>query len=86
LHFTPVDQNTHRRDAEGAEILENPQRPLRLGGEKLLGGGSRPQKRKDRGMGKARVYEFNQKRHDKYYSQKRVEVIYTVDKGTIEPA
>jgi hypothetical protein len=46
LHFTPVDQNTHRRDAEGAEILEN---PPRLGGEKLLGDGSRPQKCKDRG-------------------------------------
>ena len=28
--------------------------------------------------GKAKVYDLGQKRHDKYYEQKRVEVIYTV--------
>jgi hypothetical protein len=27
-------------------------------------------------LGKAKVYDFKQKRHDKYYEQNRVEVIY----------
>ncbi len=31
-------------------------------------------------LGKAKVYDFKQKRHDKYYEQKRVEVIYTMEK------
>lgn len=34
-------------------------------------------------LGKAKVYDFKQKRHDKYYDQKRVEVIYTLEKDTI---
>ena len=34
-------------------------------------------------MGKAKVYEFKQKRHGKYYEQKRVEVIYTIERGAI---
>ena len=31
-------------------------------------------------MGKAEVYDFKRKRHGKYYEQKRVEVIYTIEK------
>jgi hypothetical protein len=31
-------------------------------------------------MGRAKVYDFKQKRHGKYYEQKRVEVIYTVER------
>jgi len=31
--------------------------------------------------GKAKVYEFMKKRHGKYYKQKMVEVIYTVEKN-----
>jgi hypothetical protein len=34
-------------------------------------------------LGKAKVYAFQQKRHNKYYEQKRVEVIYTVERDTI---
>ncbi len=34
-------------------------------------------------LGKAKVYDFMQKRHDRFYEQKRVEVIYTVEKGVI---
>jgi len=34
-------------------------------------------------LGKAKVYAFKQKRHDKYYEQKRVEVIYTIEQETI---
>lgn len=34
-------------------------------------------------VGKAKVYDFKQKRHGKYYEQKRVEVIYTVERGVI---
>jgi len=34
-------------------------------------------------LGKAKIYAFKQKRHDKYYEQKRVEVIYTVEKDVI---
>lgn len=34
-------------------------------------------------MGKAKVYDFRQKRYDKFYKQKRVEVIYTVEKDVI---
>jgi hypothetical protein len=34
-------------------------------------------------MGKAKVYDFKQKRHGKYYEQKRVEVIYTIERGVI---
>ena len=30
-------------------------------------------------IGKAKVYEFKKKRHGKYYEQKRVEVIYTIE-------
>jgi hypothetical protein len=33
--------------------------------------------------GKAKVREFKQKRHGKYYEQKRVEVIYTIERGVI---
>ena len=31
-------------------------------------------------FGRVKVYAFKQKRHDKFYEQKRVEVIYTVEK------
>ncbi len=34
-------------------------------------------------LGKAKVYDFKQKRHDKHYEQKRVEVIYTLEKDTV---
>jgi hypothetical protein len=34
-------------------------------------------------MGKAKIYDFNQERHGKYYEQKRVEVIYTVERDII---
>jgi hypothetical protein len=34
-------------------------------------------------IGKAKVYDFKQKRHDKLYEQKRVEVICTVEKDVI---
>jgi len=33
-------------------------------------------------LGKAKIYDFKQKRHGKYYEQKRVEVFYTV-KGEV---
>lgn len=33
--------------------------------------------------GKAKVYPFSQTRHGKYYEQKRVEVIYTVQKQAL---
>jgi len=34
-------------------------------------------------IGKAKVYDFNQKRHGKHYAQKRVEVFYTVERNII---
>jgi len=34
-------------------------------------------------IGKAKIYGFNQERHGRYYEQKRVEVIYTVERGVI---
>ncbi len=34
-------------------------------------------------MGKAKVYDFKQKRHGKYYEQKRVEVFYTIEGDAI---
>ena len=34
-------------------------------------------------LAKALVYAFKQTRHGKYYEQKRVEVIYTVEQETI---
>ena len=34
-------------------------------------------------LGKFKVYDYKQKRHDKYYEQKRVEVIYTVEEKNI---
>ena len=34
-------------------------------------------------MGKAKVFEFNQERLGKHYEQKRVEVIYTIERETI---
>ena len=30
-------------------------------------------------LGKAKVYEFKEKRHNKYYEQKRIEVFYTIE-------
>ncbi len=30
-------------------------------------------------IGKAKIYDFKQKRHDKRYDQKRVEVFYTIE-------
>lgn len=34
-------------------------------------------------MRKAKVNSFNQERHGKYYKQKRVEVVYTIDRDII---
>lgn len=34
-------------------------------------------------IGKAKVYDFKQERNGKYYGQKRVEVIYTLEKDFI---
>jgi hypothetical protein len=34
-------------------------------------------------IGKAKVYDFKQKRHGNYYQQKRVEVIYIVERDVI---
>ncbi len=34
--------------------------------------------------GKVKVYEFKRKRHGKYYEQKRVEVIYTLEDDIIK--
>jgi len=34
-------------------------------------------------MGKAKIYDFKQKRYNKYYEQKRVEVVYIVDRDVI---
>ena len=36
-------------------------------------------------LGKAKVYEFKQKRHGKYYEQKRVEVFYIIEENLIIP-
>ena len=33
--------------------------------------------------GKAKVYEFKKKRHGKYYEQKRVEIVYTIEDDNI---
>ena len=33
--------------------------------------------------GKAKIYTFNQERHGRYYEQKRVEVIYTIEGNQI---
>lgn len=34
-------------------------------------------------IGKAKVYDFKQKRHGKYYEQKRVEVFYMIEESLI---
>lgn len=34
-------------------------------------------------IGKAKVYDFKQTRHNKYYEQKRVEVFYTIEENKI---
>jgi len=34
-------------------------------------------------VGKAKIYDFKQKRHDKYYEQKRVEVFYTIEEDVM---
>jgi hypothetical protein len=31
-------------------------------------------------VGKAKIYEFNQQRHGKWYKQKRVEVFYVIER------
>lgn len=38
---------------------------------------------KHKRKGKAKIYEFKRKRHGKYYEQKRVEVIYTLEDEVI---
>jgi len=32
-------------------------------------------------IGKAKIYDFRQKRHGKYYEQKRVEVFYAIEES-----
>jgi len=34
-------------------------------------------------MRKAKVYDFKQKRHGKYYEQKRIEILYTIEENSI---
>ncbi len=34
-------------------------------------------------MGKAKIYDFKQKRHNKYYEQKRVVVFYAIEEDVI---
>ena len=34
-------------------------------------------------MGRAKLFDFQQKRHGKYYAQKRVEVYFTADVGAV---
>jgi hypothetical protein len=34
-------------------------------------------------MGKAKIYDFKKKRHDKYYEQKRVEVFYIIERDVM---
>jgi len=34
-------------------------------------------------IAKAKIYEFKKRRHGKYYEQKRVEVVYTVEKNSV---
>jgi len=34
-------------------------------------------------IGKAKVYDFRQQRHGRYYEHKRVEVIYTVERSVV---
>lgn len=34
-------------------------------------------------VGKAKIYDFDQQQHGKFYEQKRVEVFYTIEVGTI---
>ena len=34
-------------------------------------------------IGKAKIYEFKKKRHGKYYEQKRVEVVYTIERNIV---
>ena len=34
-------------------------------------------------VGRAKVYDFKQRRHHKYYEQRRVEVFYIIEKDTI---
>jgi hypothetical protein len=36
-----------------------------------------------RRKGKAKIYDYKQKRHNKFYEQKRVEVFYVVENDTI---
>jgi len=34
-------------------------------------------------MGKGKVYTFQKTRHGRYYAQRRVEVVYTIERATI---
>jgi len=34
-------------------------------------------------IGKGKIYDFRQTRHGRYYEQKRVEVIYAIERDTI---
>lgn len=34
-------------------------------------------------MAKAKIYEFKKKRRGKYYEQKRVEVVYSIEKNAV---
>ena len=33
--------------------------------------------------GKAKIYEFKKRRHNKFYKQKRIEVVYAIEKDQI---
>jgi len=34
-------------------------------------------------LGKAKIYDFNERRYNSYYEQKRVEVFYTIEENVI---
>ena len=34
-------------------------------------------------FGKTKIYDFKQRRHNKYYEQKRVEAFYTIEEDVI---
>ena len=50
--------------------------------EDVINNGFSVPAKRDR-LGKAKVYDFKQERLGKYYEQKRVEVIYVVEKDVI---
>ena len=69
-----IEAHTLQRAAERGTNAQEIEDVLRTGTDVIAKGGRRA---------KAKVYPFQQIRLGKYYEQKRVEVIYTVEGGTI---